>query len=186
MAIIDIQTHVPKNGEKYFLDCNVLMYIFYMNGSYGQDIVYSYSDMVSKIINAGAHIYISDMLISEFINTYVQTEFHRLAALNSLPHTKQYFKHTFKRTAEYHDILKEIKCILERQLFPISLRKDVLFSNISFQHIFDNPDTFDFNDRYYGLSFAGDDVYIISNDGDFSDIGQCNIITKNKSLLNTK
>ena len=93
MDIIDITTHDPKSGELYFLDCNVLMYNFYTNGGYGTDLVYDYSLIVSKIISAGAQICITDVLLSEFINTYIQTEFHRLATLNGWSHGKRYFKY---------------------------------------------------------------------------------------------
>ncbi len=117
MAVIDIQTHIPEKGEHYFLDCNVLMYVFYLNGNYASDLVYSYSGLISRIVHSGAEIYVTDLLISEFINTYVQLEFHRLATLNKWPHDKKYFKIVFKNTMEYSDILKELKCILHRQLF---------------------------------------------------------------------
>lgn len=183
MAIIDIQKHTPKKGEHYFLDCNVLMYVFYLNGNYACDLVETYSSLISRIIYSGAEIYVTDLLISEFINTYIQLEFHRLAALNKWSHSKEYFKKVFKNTVEYSDILKELKCILQRQLFTISVRIDVKFSEIMLETIFDNPQTFDFNDRYYGLSLGKEEIYIVSNDADFSNVSQCDIVTKNHSLL---
>lgn len=183
MAIIDLSTHVPNAGENYFLDCNVLMYMFYPNGSYAADLVCDYSQLISNIIGAKADILITDMLVSEFINTYVQVEFHRLATINGWSHSKNYFKYTFKFTTEYSDILKEVKCILERQLFPISKRFDVKFTEITLKDIFDKPTTFDFNDRYYGLSVRGENAYIVTNDADFSNVGGCDIITRNHDLL---
>ena len=183
MAIINIETHTPNNDDRYFLDCNVLMYVFYLNGSYASDLIYSYSELITKIINADGRIYITDMLISEFVNTYIQTEFHRLATLNHWPHTKEYFKRSFKNTTEYADILIEIKYILQRQLFPIASRMDARFSEMPLDNIFDNPQTFDFNDRYYGLTLENKETYIVTNDADFSNIEQCDVITKNRRLL---
>ena len=78
----------------------------------------------------------------------------------------------------------EIKCILERQLFPISKKVDIKFSNILLDDIFENPTTFDFNDRYYGLSMEEESVFIVTNDADFSNISQCDVITRNQDLLN--
>ena len=69
MSIINITEHNPRNNEYYFLDCNVLMYNFYTNGEYASDLIYEYSLIVSKIISAGAKILITDVLLSEFINT---------------------------------------------------------------------------------------------------------------------
>lgn len=185
MAIINMNTHIPSEGEQYFLDCNVLMYNFYPNGAYASSLVADYSNFISSIINSNATICLTDMLISEFVNTYVQTEFHRLASLNQWSHSKNYFKNNFKKTQEYKDILREIKCILDRQLFPISKKVDIKFSEISFREIFNNPKTFDFNDRYYGLSMENKAVYIVTNDADFSNISQCNIVTRNQCLLSS-
>lgn len=185
MAIVNINTHIPTEGKHYFLDCNILMYMFYPNGSYASDLISDYSCLISNIIGSNADIFITDMLISEFVNTYVQAEFHRLASINGWPHTKTYFKSTFKLTTDYSDILKEIKCILERQLFPISKRIDIKFSNITLTNIFDNPPTFDFNDRYYGLSLENESAYIVTNDADFSNVCGCDIITRNQTLLGT-
>lgn len=184
MAIINISSHIPQEGDCYFLDCNVLMYNFYTNGSYASDLVADYSSFLSNLINAKANIYLTDVIVSEFVNTYIQTEFHRLATLHSWPHSKVYFKNVFKKTQEYEDILKEIKYIFDRQLFPISKRIDVNFSEIALDDIFNNPQTFDFNDRYYGLSMEKQKAYIVTNDADFSNISQCDIITRNQDLLN--
>lgn len=184
MSIIDITSHQPQNNNIYFLDCNVLMYTFYTNGSYATDLVYDYSLLITKIINTKSKLILTDVLLSEFINTYIQTEFHRLARLNGWPHTKKYFKRTFKLSAEYEDILQEIKYIITRQILPVFSLLDDEFSKITFEKMFDNPDSFDFNDRYYGYCMAPIDAYIVTNDADFSDVTQCNIITKNQTLLN--
>lgn len=183
MNIIDIKTHNPKSGEYYFLDCNVLMYNFYTNGGYGSNLIYEYSLIVSKIISAGAQICITDVLLSEFINTYIQTEFHRLASLNRWPHNKHYFKYTFRQTQEYKDILLELKYIIGRQLLSVTRRINGDFINISLDDIFNMPDTFDFNDRYYVKCMKEKDSYIVTNDSDFSVNGECSIITNNQTLL---
>lgn len=159
------------------------MYTFYTNGSYAKDLVYDYSLLITKIINTKSKLILTDVLLSEFINTYIQTEFHRLARLNGWPHNKEYFKKTFKLSNEYKDILQEIKCIITRQMIPVFTLVDDAFSKINFDNMFDNPDTFDFNDRYYGYCMAPLDAYIVTNDADFSDVTQCNIITKNQTLL---
>lgn len=159
------------------------MYTFYTNGSYATDLVYDYSLLITKIINSKSQLVLTNVLLSEFINTYIQTEFHRLARLNGWPHTKEYFKRTFKLSAEYEDILHEIKCIITRQMIPVFTLIDTKFSEMDFENIFDNPSTFDFNDRYYGYCMDPVNAYIVTNDAYFSDVTQCNITTKNQTLL---
>lgn len=183
MSIFNISSYQPKKEEKYFLDCNVLMYTFYTNGGYASDIVYDYSLLITKIVNAQAEILVTDVLLSEFVNTYIQTEFHRLASLNRWPHSKQYFKHSFKFSTEYKDILRELKVIITRQIAPIATMADISFSQFICDTLFDFPETFDFNDRYYGYAMAPYNALIVTNDADFSNVTQCNVITRNTTLL---
>ncbi len=185
MSVTNIRTHFPQKGEIYFLDCNVLMYIFYVNGTYSQNLISDYSSFVNSIVKANAEIVITDVLISEFINTYIQTEYRRLAELNGWATDKKHFKQVFKVSNYYLDIITEIKYILERQLFPICKRINVDFQHMSMDTIFDIPKTFDFNDRYYGLTAQHISAYIVTNDADFKDTTSCNIITRNRSLLNS-
>jgi hypothetical protein len=183
MPVLDISSYQPQSDDKFFLDCNILMYTFYTNGSYAANIIYDYSAFITKIVNAKAQILMTDVLMSEFLNTYIQTEFHRLATINGWPHKKNYFKHTFRFTQDYKDILQELKTIIIRQIIPVFTMTDIRFSKLTFDDMFDNPETFDFNDRYYGRSLESGDTYIVTHDADFSDVSQCNIITKNPSLL---
>lgn len=185
MAIIDIKNHVPQSENVYFLDCNVLMYMHYTNGSYAAPTIYDYSKLVTQIIGAHAKILITDVLLSEFINTYIQAEFHRLAKVNGWPHSKQYFKQNFKLSPDYAVILQEIKYIITRQLFPVCELVDCEFSKFGdkVSTIFNKASTFDFNDRYYAYELNKYHAFIVSNDADFSDISLCDIITNNPSLL---
>lgn len=183
MSVINIEDHNPQEGEAYFLDCNVLMYNFYTNGQYERKLISDYSSIVSKIIGARAYICLTDVLLSEFINTYIQTEFHRLARLNHWPGDKQYFKYYFRQTQEYRNILLELKYIINRQLLPVSKKIVPDFEKICLDDIFENPDTFDFNDRYYIKCMSGENCYIVTNDADFSKDSNCSIITNNRSLL---
>lgn len=184
MPIIDISSHKPSADDIYFLDCNILMYMFYPNGEYRKELVEEYSSTFSEILSKGATLIITDVLISEFVNTYTQIEFHRLANLNGWSHGKKYFKNTFKFTDEYEKLLKEIKLIVLTQIKPCFTMVDTKFSEMDFNDFFSEAETFDFNDRYYGFCMNSyDNAYIISNDADFSSVNECNIITRNADLL---
>lgn len=185
MAIIDVNTHTPRDGDVYFLDCNVLMYMHYTNGNYKATLVRDYAKLITNIIGSHAKLLMTDVLLSEFINTYIRTEFRRLARLNKWPTDSSYFKKTFKLTQDYLDILQELKCIITRQIIPVFEFVDSEFSSFPDEvtTAFQNPTTFDFNDRYYGYEMKKHNAYIVSNDADFSDIKSCNIITRNSTLL---
>ena len=53
----------------------------------------------------------------------------------------------------------------------------------SLDDIFNMPNTFDFNDRYYVKCMKQSGSYIVTNDSDFSVNGECSIITNNQALL---
>lgn len=184
MPIIDITRFSPKKDDVFFFDCNVLMYIFYSNGSYATDLVGAYSSLFTEIIKVKANILMTDVLLSEFVNTYIQTEFRRLAKLNNLQHDKRYFKTVFKFSNEYKEILKELEIIIKNHIIPIFTMTDITFSKFKYNNLFNIPEKFDFNDRYYGHTMSTFNAYIITHDADFSVISQCNIITKNQNLLN--
>lgn len=185
MAIIDIKNHVPQSENIYFLDCNILMYLHYPNGSYAATTVYDYSKLMTQIIGAHAKIFISDVLLSEFINTYIQAEFHRLARINGWSHSKQYFKQNFKLSPDYSTVLQEIEYIITRQLFPVCELVDCEFSKFGdkVSTVFGSANTFDFNDRYYAYEMSKYHAFIVSNDADFSNISLCDIITNNQVML---
>lgn len=185
MSVIDIETFNPSDGSEYLLDCNVLMYLFYQNGSYLKDTVEKYSIFLTQIYNSDAKIILTDMVISEFTNTYIQMEFQRLAKINGWPSDKAYFKNTFKTTNEYEDILKEIKIIIERQLMPVSIKVNTDFVGFDIASAFAPYATFDFNDRFYSYAMKKRGAYIVTNDADFADLSGCNVITCNQVLLSS-
>ena len=154
MSIINISSHQPQKEEKYFLDCNVLMYEFYTNGSYAQRIVQLYNSFINKLLCVKAEIVFTDVLLSEFINAYIRAEFNRIATLNGLPNNRNYFKRTFRNSRSYKIILQELELIINRQILPISTRFDTPFSSFSTASFFNNAKTFDFNDRYYGWAMS--------------------------------
>lgn len=183
MAIINIENHTPSKDDNYFFDCMILMYIFFPYGNYNGYQNNAYNILFGKARVAKSNIYVTDVLISEFINTFIRKQYNYLADKYNYPKDSKHFKEVFKKTDEYKELISEIKTVLERQIFPCVKRLDSEFSKYSFNHIFDEPETFDFNDRYYGLTVEGKSIYIVTNDEDFKNVPNCNIITANKKLI---
>ena len=45
---------------------------------------------------------------------------------------------------------------------------DITFSKFKYNNLFNIPEKFDFNDRYYGHTMSTFNAYIITHDADFS------------------
>lgn len=126
------------------------------------------------------YVYFSDMttVLSTFLNNAIGTLYKDYASdfLNENLKIENLCEDDMF-TAEYKDILRELKVIISRQIAPIATMADMKFSQFSCDTLFDFPETFDFNDRYYGYSMAPYNAYIVTNDADFSNVTQCNVIT---------
>ena len=70
------------------------------------------------------------------------------------------------------------------QILKIFHKLDDIFSEIDITSIYDKPNEFDFNDRYYLKLAEKEGIKIITNDADFySDLGDVEVITANRNLL---
>ena len=78
-----------------------------------------------------------------------------------------------------------MKNIILNQILAVCKKLDDPFTSLDISSMFDNEDTFDFNDRYYSLLAKHYDLKIVTNDADFSSISGISIITRNNALLNT-
>ncbi|MEA3450841.1 MAG: PIN domain-containing protein, partial [Bacteroidota bacterium] len=70
MTKIDINTYSPKASDKFFFDNNIWMYLYCPIGSYKEILVQKYSNLFGKILEVGAKIYVSSLVLSEFYNSY--------------------------------------------------------------------------------------------------------------------
>lgn len=67
-------------------------------------------------------------------------------------------------------------------MIPVFTFIDSKFSTINFDNLFDNPETFDFNDKYYGYCIFSLNAYIVTNDADFF---RCDSVQYNNQKPNT-
>lgn len=174
-----------QKGDKLFFDCNALMYIFYTYGNYSDEIIDAYKKLFYDAIDKECMIFIPSMEVSEFVNTYCRQEFGRYKrTLQNEDRRNFSYKYDYRKTDDYKETIQEIKTILNRQIFSICHKLDDDFSKINLSGIFENEETFDFNDRYYCKLAQAYDLKIITNDSDFF-LSEDNIevITSNKKLL---
>lgn len=181
--ILDANSVELQPTDKLLFDCNVLMYIFYTYGAYSQEQVRIYNSLFRNAINIDCEMYIPSMEISEFINTYTRNEYRRYLRDNHLNRRTFDFKYHYRNTEDYDNTIQEIKSIINKQILAIFKKLDDNFSQMDISDIYNEPKTFDFNDRYYFELAKKHSLIIITNDSDFCHSDAVKIVTANQHLL---
>ncbi|CRZ34601.1 PIN domain-containing protein [Herbinix hemicellulosilytica] len=184
--IINAANYTPTSNDRLFFDCNVMMYIFYTAGSYSNNDIRIYTNIFNNAIRNKASIFIPSIFISEFVNSYIQAEYKRYIRINQLDKETFKFKYDYRQTDDYKDTIQDVSNIINNQLLIIGHKLDDIFSEIDISNIFNNEQTFDFNDRYYIELAKKNNLKIITNDSDFYIDENVDIITYNRKLLYKK
>lgn len=166
--MIDISSlYKISEHEKVFIDTNILIYLF------SPDFVSSntmYIDQYSKILDIllqkNAQIFISSIVVSEFINRVLRIDYEK--------HKEIYpdFKKDYRNSQQYKDtlelILKELKKILK-----ISQQIDDNFSEFDTFAWYkkDVSQDLDFNDLQIAFCIEKNNLKLLSNDHDFENFG---------------
>lgn len=187
-TVFDISTFNHQIGNKYILDCNVLMYVFYTFGGYNNEIMVPYKKFFNQIATINDCMLFPAVLVSEFANTFIRNEYKRYLRENRLMQRDFEFKRCFKPTVEYKDTVNEVFDIINNQLFslPSTIVSNDEFEAMGMNILFENPNLFDFNDRYYGELSKMNNYYIVTNDKDFRCIDGIKIITSCEKMLRDK
>lgn len=162
--ILDVETYTPTQNDKLFFDANIWIYLFYPVGNYKRDIIKKYDGFFKKILEVNTSIFISSLILSEFVNTCVRLEFNDLRRKN--PEKYKDFKKDFRITEEYKKLMTDIKLIVGK-ILKISKRMDDEFVSIDLEKVFTDMNKADFNDKYYQELLRDKNIKVVTNDYDF-------------------
>lgn len=178
--IIAIDGYQPQNKDKFFFDTNIWMYLYCPIGNYKRRVTEKYDGFLKKVLQARSSIFISSLVLSEFFNTYTRLEFNMFKGEEPLD-----FKRDFRGTDDYQRLMINIKTIVKRQILKVSERLDDKFSNMDLEELFENIEQSDFNDNYYQLLAAAENIKIVTDDYDFASTRKIPvpILTANYKLL---
>ncbi len=180
----NINSYIPTEEEKFFIDANVLIYLYnpiHHEPSYERNI---YSNFLAKIIRTRAQIYTSSLILSEFINTIAKREFNRLnneKVAQQLPKIK--FKENFRPSPAGAKTLRLISQAAKSMLKNLKKIEDN-FTTIDTNQVLNDLNNCDFNDKYFMHLCEKEGLKIVTNDGDFASCDLAiDIITANTKLL---
>jgi len=180
--VMDVETYVPHDGDKYFFDANIWLYFYCPVGNYNKNTISKYDGFLKKSINSKTVIYISSLVISEIVNRWLRLDFERVKRKDV---SIRYFKRDYRGSAYYHSTVKDIKAVFNNQLLKISMPLDDRATEISLSDVLSGLDKIDFNDCYYHHLAKLDNLLIVTNDADFAKLDTgVSILTANQKLLN--
>lgn len=181
-SVMDIETYVPQDGNKYFFDANIWMFFCCPIGNYKKEIISKYSGFLKRILSNDSTIYISSLTISEVINAWLRLDFNILKRNKTVG--KNYKNH-YRKSEYYQKTVKEIITVFDSQLLKISTPMDDHATEISISDVLSGLDKSDFNDCYYHHLAKLDDLVVVTDDSDFAELDTgISILTANQKLLN--
>lgn len=182
---VDITTITPKENEKFLLDANVLLYLFYTPGSYRKEMICDYKNFFIEIIKNNSKIILSSNLLGEFFNRFIKMNLDTYVLKNNLLPTTFQLK-DFRKTDEFGDVIKELLTIFNLQLLPYAEFTTHQITGASVNLLLNSAYGMDFNDCFYCETANELSIPIITNDYDFvnnDDKKKIVIITGNEKIL---
>ena len=179
--VVNIEAYVPKDGDRYFFDANIWLYFYCPIGNYSKNTIRKYDGFLKKAINSKTVIYVSSLVISEIVNRWLRLDFKRVKRRDA---SMRDFKRNYRGSTYYQNTVNNIKAFFN-QLLKISIPLDDRATEISLPDVLGGLDKCDFNDCYYHHLAKLDNLMIVTNDSDFTELDTgISILTANQKLLN--
>lgn len=177
---ISTRSFLPTNEDKIIFDTNILIYLFYpvdYNNTH-----HEYEDLYKKILKSKAHLIISSIQVSEFINKCIRLQFdlYKKEQVNS----KMDFKKDYRSTEDYKNNMDAILEIMENDIMEHFQFADDNFTAMQKEKLFLYAYSYDFNDAFL-VEFARiQNAILVTNDIDFGNYkSDITIVTANQTLL---
>ena len=160
--IKDLQVH---SGDVFFFDTNVWMFIYGPMAGSRTDKQRAYSNLLKDIQTARASIFVSSLVIAEYVNACLQISFRNWKKLpeNVLANN---FKRDYRGTESYNDTILDIKGQV-RDILRFADKTPDSFNSVDVTRFFDLNDI-DFNDAYYIelCKMHSNNVILVTDDSD--------------------
>lgn len=166
--IKDFKVH---SDNVFFFDTNVWMYVFGPMAGAKTDQQRYYSQLLRDIDTAKASVFVSSLVITEYVNACLQIEFKIWKkkpenAIKLAVNQDFNFKRDFRPSVEYKIALRNVKSQV-KDILAVSERIPDCFNRIDVMPLFDWVNI-DFNDAYY-MRLCGEQsnkVTLVTDDKD--------------------
>ena len=139
--IHDIESYLPESSDKYLFDANVLLYQYYNFYSH-RNYTRKYSKFFKEIIEKRAKLFLSSLILCEFVNAYLRNE-AKVAGF-----VGDQYKKEFRVSQAYKNLIDELEPIVKKSILGLFNRINDDFESINIDDLFLNLKESDFNDEY--------------------------------------
>jgi predicted nucleic acid-binding protein len=163
--VIQIDKYTPSTSESFFFDNNVWMFLYYQIANYGRQKQNKYSQLLERLISLRCLIFINSLLLSEFINTCLRSDFKIWCDLEENKGRKLKFKEDFVGSASYKESVEEILSSVS-QIRKVTTAGNDDFNALNIDAILAGMSLRDFNDNYYLALAERKKWTIVTDDSD--------------------
>lgn len=170
MATCKISNHNVSPTYSYIFDTNVWIFIFAPLAGAKKYKQTMYSQLLSNIMSRKATIWISSIIISEYVNAVLKLAFRQWMRNNNLYSAD--FKHDFRPTTEYEVALSDINAQVNN-ILQICERRPDDFNYIDINSIISsmNSASYDFGDAMIvDICNRNREVRLVSDDSDITSL----------------
>ncbi len=127
-----------------------------------------YSSLLREISSRGASIYITSLIVSEYINTVLRLGFKQWKREDKIGRINADFKQDYRNTEHYKSTLEEAVAQIN-VILSCTIRRPDDFHRININSMLDKLNcNCDYNDAYIVKCCEQDHLTLVSNDHDFA------------------
>lgn len=170
MDIVKIANHKVSPLNSYFFDTNVWLFIYGPVAGTNVRKQDAYSALLRDIIDLKATIYISSLVLAEYINAVLRIGF--LNWKQKTRNTTADYKRDYRPTEDYNNTLKDAISQIE-DILKITQKKPDDFNSINISDVLGRmSNKADFNDVYIAKACeCRSSVKLVSDDTDLQSLG---------------
>lgn len=179
MTIEDASKHRFMPMDDILVDTNFWLFTYNIFASKNDR---DYSELLDHI--SSSHLYITDLIISEFIHTSLKIAFKNYKKEHSTPNIG--YKDNYQNTTDFKDQYEIAVKTIQDEILKLSNIKLIQTKNEYVNKAFESPSKMlDFNDRVIVQTALDNNFLLLTDDADYKNCdANITILTKNKNLLN--
>lgn len=168
MVVTKIDKHVVSATNAYFFDTNIWFFIYGPISGYERTKQNAYARLLKDIQSRNATIYISSLVLSEYINTVLRKGFRQWK--RETGNVNADFKSDYRNTDDYQTTLEDA-VIQVKEILKMCTKRPDDFQIIDINSVLAsmNQDA-DYNDAYYIKVCEKQKMKFVSDDADIQKV----------------
>lgn len=168
MVVTKIDKHIVSSTNAYFFDTNVWIFIFCPISGYERTKQNAYARLLKDIQSRNATIYISSLVLSEYINAVLRMGFKQWKRVTG--NVSADFKRDYRNTDDYQTTLEDA-VIQVKEILKMCTKRPDDFQIIDINSVLAsmNQDA-DYNDAYYIKDCEKQKMKFVSDDADIQKV----------------